>query len=32
MEAIETSGYKPGEDVLLAMDAASSEFFKNGKY
>jgi len=32
MEAIEKSGYKPGEDVLLAMDAASSEFYKNGKY
>jgi len=27
MEAIENAGYKPGEDVMLAMDAASSEFY-----
>jgi len=32
MKAIETAGYKPGEDVMLALDAASTEFFKNGKY
>ena len=32
MEAIQKAGYKPGEDVLLAMDAAASEFFKDGKY
>ncbi len=32
MEAIEKAGYKPGEDVLLALDAASSEFYENGKY
>lgn len=32
MKAIETAGYKPGEDVVLALDAASSEFFKDGKY
>ena len=32
MKAIEKAGYKPGEDVVLALDAASTEFFKNGKY
>ncbi|MBI3444437.1 MAG: phosphopyruvate hydratase [Magnetospirillum sp.] len=32
MKSIETAGYKPGEDIMLALDAASSEFFKNGKY
>ena len=32
LEAIEKAGYKPGEDVYIALDAASSEFFKNGKY
>ncbi|MBL6946214.1 MAG: phosphopyruvate hydratase [Rhodospirillales bacterium] len=32
MKATETAGYKPGEDIVLALDAASSEFFKNGKY
>lgn len=32
MNAIETAGYKPGEDVVLALDAASSEFYKDGKY
>jgi enolase len=32
MKAIETAGYKPGEDVLLALDPASTEFFKNGSY
>ena len=32
MEAIEASGYQPGEDVLLALDVASSEFFKDGVY
>ncbi|MFP4520241.1 MAG: phosphopyruvate hydratase [Oceanicaulis sp.] len=32
MKAIETAGYTPGEDVLLALDVASTEFFKNGKY
>ena len=32
MEAIEGANYKPGEDVLLALDAASSEFYENGKY
>ncbi len=32
MQAIEQAGYKPGEEVALALDAASTEFFKNGKY
>ena len=32
MKAIETAGYKPGEDIMLALDCASSEFFKGGKY
>ncbi len=31
-KSIEKAGYKPGEDVTLAMDCASSEFFANGKY
>ncbi|MFM9889918.1 MAG: phosphopyruvate hydratase [Rickettsiales bacterium] len=31
-KAIEAAGYKPGVDVLLALDAATSEFYKNGKY
>ena len=29
---IEKAGYKPGVDIALGMDVASSEFFKNGKY
>lgn len=32
LEAIEKAGYKPGEDVKLAMDVASSEFYKDGHY
>ncbi len=32
MKAIETAGYRPGEDVVLALDPASTEFFKNGAY
>jgi enolase len=32
MRAIEKAGYAPGSDVVLAIDAASTEFFKNGKY
>ncbi|ABK99268.1 phosphopyruvate hydratase [Pelobacter propionicus] len=32
MEAIVKAGYKPGEDVLLALDVASSELFKDGIY
>ncbi len=32
MKAIEAAGYEPGSDVGLAMDAAASEFFEDGKY
>ena len=32
MQAIETAGYKPGEDVALALDCAATEFFKDGAY
>lgn len=32
MEAIQKAGYKPGEQVVLALDVASSEMFKDGKY
>ena len=32
VDSISDAGYKPGEDVVLALDAASSEFYKNGKY
>ena len=32
MKAIEKAGYKPGQDVLLALDPASTEFFKSGHY
>ena len=34
IEAIEKAGYKPGEEVYLAMDVASSEFYnkETGKY
>ena len=32
MEAIVKAGYKPGEEVLLALDVASSELFKDGAY
>jgi len=32
MQAIENAGYVPGKDVLLALDCAASEFFKDGKY
>ena len=32
VKAIEKAGYKPGEDVYLALDPASSEFFEGGKY
>jgi enolase len=31
-QAIEKAGYKPGEDIMLALDCAATEFFKNGKY
>jgi enolase len=32
MKSIEAAGYQPGEDVVLGLDAASTEFFKGGKY
>ena len=32
LEAIEAAGYKPGQDIALALDAAASELYKNGKY
>ena len=32
MQAIETAGYRPGEDVALALDVASTEFYKDGRY
>ncbi len=32
LKAIETAGYKPGDDVMLALDCAASEFYKDGKY
>ena len=31
-KAIEAAGYKPGDEVALALDAAASEFFKDGRY
>ncbi len=31
-KAIEAAGYRPGEEVALALDCAASEFFKDGKY
>lgn len=32
MQSIEKAGYKPGDDIMLALDCASTEFFKDGKY
>lgn len=32
MKSIETAGYKPGEDIVIALDCAASEFYKDGKY
>ncbi|MEW6122498.1 MAG: phosphopyruvate hydratase [Pseudomonadota bacterium] len=32
MKAIEKAGFKPGEDVFIGLDCASTEFFKNGAY
>ncbi|HNG46630.1 MAG TPA: phosphopyruvate hydratase, partial [Agitococcus sp.] len=32
MQAIDKAGYKAGEDVMLALDCASSEFYKDGRY
>lgn len=32
LEAIEKAGYKPGEDIYIALDAAATEFYEKGKY
>ena len=32
MRAIEAAGYRPGEEIFLALDPASTEFYRNGKY
>ncbi len=32
LKSIEKAGYKPGEDIYLALDCASTEYFKDGKY
>ena len=32
LRSIETAGYTPGDDVMLALDCAATEFYKNGKY
>ena len=32
MQAIEAAGYKPGDDVVLALDPAASEFYRDGNY
>jgi enolase len=32
VRAIESAGYRPGEEIVLALDAAASEFYKDGKY
>ncbi|MGA0394783.1 MAG: phosphopyruvate hydratase, partial [Rhodospirillales bacterium] len=32
MKSIEAAGYKPGDDIVLALDAASTEFYNKGKY
>lgn len=32
VQAIEAAGYKPGDDVVLGLDAASTEFYKDGRY
>lgn len=32
LEAVQKAGYRPGEDVALAMDVAASEFFREGRY
>ncbi len=32
MKSIEAAGYRPGQDVVIALDPASTEFFKDGKY
>jgi enolase len=32
MQSIESAGFKPGQDVMIALDCAATEFFKNGAY
>ncbi len=32
LKAIEKAGYKPGEDIYLALDCAATEYYKDGKY
>ena len=32
LEAVEKAGYKPGKDIVMALDVASSEFYEDGKY
>jgi enolase len=32
LEAIQKAGYKPGEDIAIALDPAASEFYQDGKY
>ena len=32
MRSVEQAGYKPGDDVMLALDCAATEFFKDGRY
>jgi enolase len=32
LQAIEKAGYKPGDDIMLALDCAASEFYKDGIY
>jgi len=32
MKAVETAGYTPGDDVMLALDCAATEFFRDGRY
>jgi len=32
LEAVEKAGYKAGQDIFIGIDAASSEFYRNGKY
>jgi enolase len=32
LQAIEKAGYKPGDDVMMALDCAASEFYKDGTY
>jgi enolase len=32
LKSVEKAGYKPGEDIYLALDCAATEYYKNGKY